>query len=209
MLYDAWRKIPAWVINLDRRQDRWAQAQKEFDRLAWPVTRQAAVEAQPGWKGCLASHRAVWQYAITMNLPVVAVFEDDVVMPDDFIGIFGAAFKELPADWQFWQLHSSRAKYRPRGRYIAQILSRGWGTHGYLVTHDGCRQLLALPENKADSLVTEDFRVAGGKIYGVVPSYTLCFQRGNDSDIVETAQSGFWRRQLRAHAARFTTSAKQ
>jgi GR25 family glycosyltransferase involved in LPS biosynthesis len=205
---DNWREIPAFVINLDRRQDRWAQAQQEFARFGWPVMRYSAVEAQPGWKGCLASHREVWQYAVIMHLPVVAVFEDDVVFPNDFIDIFDAALKELPADWAFWQLHSSRAKYRPQGRYIAQLLSRGWGTHGYLVTNEGCQQLLALAENKADSLVTADFIRAGGKPYGVLPSHTLCFQRGEDSDIAETAQTTFWRQQRAAHAARFSGSAK-
>lgn len=205
---DDFRRVPAFCINLDRRPDRWAQAQEEFARLAWPVTRQSAVEAQPGWRGCLASHRAVWQHAIIVGLPVVAVFEDDAVFPADFIDIIGDAANELPADWQFWQLHSSRARYNPCGHYVAQLLSAGWGTHGYLVTTDGCRRLLALPENKVDYLVTAGFLQAGGIPYGVMPSYTLCFQRGDDSDIVETAQPAFWRLQRQEHARRFGTGAK-
>lgn len=200
--------IPAFCINLDRREDRWAQVQAEFARLAWPVVRHPAVTASPGWKGCLASHREVWKSAVTAHLPVVAVFEDDVMFPADFIDIFDAALKELPANWLLWQLHSSRAKYRPLGQYVAQLLSRGWGTHGYLVTLEGCRQLLALPENKVDSLITEDFRLTGGKPYGVVPPFTLCFQRGDDSDIAETAQTCFWRQQREFHARRFGPSAK-
>lgn len=203
------RLVPAFCLNLDRRADRWVQAESEFQRLEWPVTRHPAVEARPGWKGCLASHRAVWQLAVSNDYPVVAVFEDDVVFPSDFIDIIGAAVSELPTSWQFWQLHSSRSAYVPMGKYVVRILSRGWGTHGYFVTKKGCRKLLALPENKVDSLVTEDFRVVGGQPYGVIAPFTLCFQRGDDSDIAETAQTQFWRNQRAAHAYRFGPSAKQ
>jgi len=209
MLPENCRALPTFVINLDRRQDRWAQARQEFARFDWPVMRHSAVEAQPGWKGCLASHREVWQYAVLWNLPVVAVFEDDVVLPNDFIDIFDPARRELPSDWLFWQLHSSHARYRPLGRYITRLLSRGWGTHGYLVTNAGCQKLLALPENKVDSLVTEDFPRAGGIAYGVTPPYTLCFQRGDDSDIAETAQPNYWRNQRLVHAHRLASSVKQ
>lgn len=208
MTSDAWRSIPAFVINLDRRADRWAQAQAEFARLAWPVTRVSAAEATPGWRGCLASHRGLWQRALDAGHPVVAVFEDDVLFPADFIDIIPRALQELPGDWEFWQLHSAHAKYRPLKKYLTQILSRGWGTHGYLVTASGCRRLLALPENKVDSLVTEDLLRAGGTPYGVVPPWTLCFQRGDDSDIAETAQTSFWRQQQKFLARRCAPGAK-
>lgn len=201
--------FPAFVINLNRRLDRWAAAQKEFVQLGWPVTRLAAVDAQPGWQGCLASHRAAWQAVLDSKRVAAAIFEDDAVFPNDFIDIIGAAFRELPAYWDVWQLHSFHSSYRPIGQYIAQILSRGWGTHGYFVTAEACQKLLAMPDNKVDSLITEDFRLAGGKLYGIVPKFTLCFQRGDDSDIAETAQTKFWRKQLDAHALRFGPSAKK
>jgi GR25 family glycosyltransferase involved in LPS biosynthesis len=41
---------------------------------------------------------------------MLAVFEDDVVFSPRFKDIFPAASQELPAQWKFWQFHSSRAK---------------------------------------------------------------------------------------------------
>lgn len=196
--------LPAFCINLETRADRWAQAQAEFGRVAWPVerfsARQPAQSPYPalnaGQAGCLESHKAIWQLGLERGHAVLAVFEDDVVFPTDFKDIFSRACAELPADWDVWHLHSTRAKLLPHSTHLRKISSRMWGTHGYLITAKGCAQLLTLPDTvPIDSRMSEVLLKHAGQVYGSPIEYALAFQRGDDSDIPTTAQTAFWRRQ--------------
>lgn len=196
------RQIPAFCINLDRRQDRWKQAQSEFARVGWPITRWPAVTSETPMRGCLESHRTLWSYAVTHEIDVLAVFEDDCIFARDFIDIFEAAKNELPVDWQFWQLHSFHAKTEIVSKYITRIRSCGWGTHGYLVRPAAYKKFLSLKQAQPDALVTCGYLAAGGCPYGVSQAYTLCFQRGADSDIAATAQTAYWRRNLLRYSRR-------
>lgn len=199
-----YRTIPAFCINLDRRTDRWTTAQAKFKALEWPVERFSAVsytEPTVGGidgrhAGALDSHRGCWRLCLERNYPMIAVFEDDVVFSPKFKAVFPRAFKELPPGWRFWQFHSSHAKIRPiPGKtFLVRIVSKGWGAHGYLVTADGCRDLLAIEQyNHCDVLMTRDYIQHGGQPFGMPNSRTLCFQEGdNDSDIPVTTQHEFW-----------------
>jgi GR25 family glycosyltransferase involved in LPS biosynthesis len=200
-----YRQIPALCINLDRRADRWAKVQKQFQKLAWPVERFSAVEYHEETvggingrhAGALDSHRGCWRLALERAYPVLAVFEDDVVFPSDFKDIFPQAARELPEWWRFWQLHSSHAKTTAYSRYIVRITSGGWGGHGYLVTAAGCRDLLAIEKyNHCDVLMTKDYLAHGGQPLGMPLPYALCFQQGDaDSNIPVTSQARYWRAQ--------------
>lgn len=203
----AYKNIPAFCINLDRRHDRWASVQTKFNQLDWPVERFPAVEySEPvvggidgRHAGALDSHRGCWRLCLERGHEMIAVFEDDVVFSPRFKTVFPLAFQELPADWRFWQFHSSHARVRPiRGaRYVVKIVSEGWGAHGYLVTAAGCRDLLAIDKyNHCDVLMTLDYLFCGGKPFGMPTARALCFQEGaNDSDIPVTTQHKFWREQ--------------
>lgn len=202
-----YRTIPAVCINLDRRTDRWAAVQAKFRALGWPVERFSAVEySEPTvggidgrHAGALDSHRGCWRLCLERNYPMIAVFEDDVVFSSSFQRVFPKAFNELPRGWQFWQFHSSHARIRllPGKTFVVQIVSKGWGAHGYLVTANGCRDLLAIEKyNNCDILMTQDYRARGGNPLGMPNSRALCFQEGaNDSDIPVTTQHEFWRAQ--------------
>lgn len=200
-----YRNIPALCINLDRRTDRWARVQARFEELEWPVERVSALMYEGGrYQGLhaaqaatLDSHRVCWRLCVERGYDVMAVFEDDAVFPSDFKDIFPVAYSQLPPDWRFWQLHSTRASTEPVSDYIVKILSYGWGTHGYFVTNAGCQDLLAIQGyNNCDYFVTADYLKNNGQPYGMPLPYALCFQEGeNDSDIPATQQSKFWREQ--------------
>ncbi len=200
-----YRQIPALCINLDRRPDRWAQVQQQFARLAWSVERVSAVTyaektvggIDANHAGALDSHRACWRLCLERGHEMAAVFEDDVVFSSDFKDIFPRAYQALPTGWRFWQFHSSHAKTSPVSQYIVRIVSAGWGSHGYLVTAAGCRDLLAIEQyNHCDVLMTRDYLAKGGQPLGMPLPYSLCFQKGdNDSNIPVTNQALFWRRQ--------------
>jgi hypothetical protein len=47
-----------------------------------------------------------------------------------------------------------------------------------------------------DTILTLGLKSAGVQPYGTVPKHTLCFQNGEDSDIAETSQLGYWQKQI-------------
>lgn len=209
-----YKEIPAFCINLDRRPDRWAKAQEEFKKIGWPVTRWSATQYTKspygdmpvGAAGCLDSHRSIWKECVNRDLQMVAVFEDDAVFPSDFAEIFPKAVAELPSDWQFWQFHSSGLKQSqnclPIGMYITKLTTHGWGTHGYIIKKS-CVKVLdefrpQIPQ-KVDTVLTLGLISMKVQPYGVRPEHTLCFQRGEDTDIQETAQTGYWSKQLKLY----------
>jgi FkbM family methyltransferase len=195
--------IPAFCINLDRRPDRLTEARKRFAQINWPMTRWPAVSLNaspypglsPAHAGALNSHKQIWQYCLDNKLDVVAIFEDDVLFSSDFASVFTAASKELPPDWCVWHLHSANASgTEDIGRYVLRYATTGgWGAHAYLATAAGCAKLLALSDTYHDDhRLTKCLLDSGTPPYGMVPDYTLCFQSGGGSDIIDTADLGFW-----------------
>lgn len=111
--------IPAFVINLDRRQDRWAATSRDLDRLGIEATRLPALDAQSatkddlapvvdlnGWArkrdldlgsaACLVSHRnALARFLRETDAPAALILEDDVKLASDLPGFMGACEREL------------------------------------------------------------------------------------------------------------------
>ena len=68
-----------FCVNLDSRVDRWEQFQKNLQdyNIHDAVTRFSAVQANPGWIGCKASHMNIIKHAIDNKLDNILIFEDD------------------------------------------------------------------------------------------------------------------------------------
>jgi GR25 family glycosyltransferase involved in LPS biosynthesis len=107
-------------INLDRRRARWQQMQLKFERSGiHSVDRFSGFDGEnlqlpanwahtPGAYGCLLSHLQVVREARRLGVASVLIFEDDVVLDDDFERKFNACLGELPPDWDmlfFGALH--------------------------------------------------------------------------------------------------------
>ena len=65
-----------YVINLDRRTDRWTELEGEWKGV-FKLTRVSAVETSPGGVGCTLSHIKVCEEAKARGDPYVLVWEDD------------------------------------------------------------------------------------------------------------------------------------
>ena len=109
----------AFVVNLDRRADRYALFQKNHPSFAGSVTRVSAVDGKQlkltsdlvhlfrgndfnwlkGIMGCALSHYNLWkQLAESATDTCYLVFEDDVVCPPDFIEKVSHYIRHMPAD---------------------------------------------------------------------------------------------------------------
>lgn len=196
------KNIPAFCINLDFRKDRWAKCEEEFSKINLNAIRHSAtyfVDKNPYPKinirtaGCYDSHINIWKKCISENIKIVVIFEDDIVFPSDFKRIFPLAFDALPKDFDIWQFHSCHSRHMAINKYISKITGRGWGTHAYIITLDGCKKMLDTPVSKPiDTTITTSFQENGGKLYGINNEYCLCFQSGEDSNNIDSG-IGYWK----------------
>lgn len=204
------QEIPAFCINLDFRSDRWDLVSKEFKKLNWNLQRISAVEAvyesrsypndhnipaqirSPAHKACVDSHRNAWKIVSKQDHEVVAIFEDDAMFPSYFQSIFEEAYSELPEDWKIWHLHSfaQEKNHHNLGKYLTKLVSRGMGSHGYLIKKSFSEKLIELSlttKMAIDTILTTIIQNSKINVYGVRNENALCFQRANDSNIKETA----------------------
>ena len=88
---------PILYINLDKRKDRRDNILKEFSNWYTIPERVPAVEYNPGWKGCSASHIKCIKIAIERDYPWVLIIEDDCVLTSDALKQFTSL---LPLLWE-------------------------------------------------------------------------------------------------------------
>ncbi len=159
-------------INLDRRPDRWAQAQAEFERCEIDrYTRIAAIDNRDGVAGCAASHRELWRQIATGDFGErVLVFEDDFqfLTREDLLGAgyladsgpvqifdscagttlaerFAAILPYIPTRWDLLYLggfYTSLANVRLNEHVIR---SAGmFDLHAYGISHEYARRITML-----------------------------------------------------------------
>ena len=71
------KKEKFYVINLNKRKDRWEQIQESFKNYSIDLERFPAIENEDGKIGCGLSHLAIIRMAKEKNMPYVCVMEDD------------------------------------------------------------------------------------------------------------------------------------
>lgn len=140
-----------FIINLDRRTDRWAQAQREAEKILLPDSLYQRFSAYGylvdetaninGNLGCTTSHRAVLEIIAHHHYERALVLEDDFMlrpkrahekrwdMERDFFGLFDAVTQELPCDWKMLYLGGQYAE-NPKRRYSPHLIE----TNGVLTT---------------------------------------------------------------------------
>lgn len=123
-----------YCINLDRRKDRWACVQKQFDKigLLGRVERVSAVEKKDKWQGCLESHIKVIKKAMHHNKKYILIFEDDI----EFINYNTVRLEESIKDLfriSDWQLFYLGGRAVSRTRKISNNILKGsfYSTHAY------------------------------------------------------------------------------
>jgi glycosyl transferase family 25 len=151
----------AYLINLDRATERLATFRQQAERIGLAFERIPAVDAAtivavppgmfPPAVACFASHRVAWQKLVDGDEAWCAVFEDDVHLSPDVVGLLaderwiprGAALIKL-------ETFSYPIKVRRKGvavgsrRQLHELLTYHCGTGGYVIGRDCARKLLAV-----------------------------------------------------------------
>lgn len=97
-------KSKAYVINLDKRADRWNQIQEKFKGSSVELERVSAVENSDKYLACSLSHLKVVQMAKDKNLPTVLIFEDDNKPTENFDKRWQIIKKWLDNNTDKWEI---------------------------------------------------------------------------------------------------------
>lgn len=135
-----------FCLNLDRRPDRKLRAWEQFRREGLAVERLPAPDAAEmgitetrgyekiGPRACAAAHRLAWREARKQRAGAVLVFEDDVVLAQEFREKLEAWLRVVPGDWAMLYLGGV---FRDPPELIAPGLLRvrghTWDMHAYAV----------------------------------------------------------------------------
>jgi len=97
--------MDAYVINLDRRTDRWEQIQKDWaDYSDINLIRVSAVEYNPGKVGCARSHLKLVQHAKDHKMPYILVMEDDAIPTQHFKKLWKRCLRYLDNHQEDWDI---------------------------------------------------------------------------------------------------------
>lgn len=111
-----------FCLNLDRRTDRWEQAQQQFKNMdIHGVERISAIDAEDitSWPphltrnkyACFLSHLKIFEYAKTLGIQSHLLFEDDIEFHPQFNEQAEKLMQQLPSNWDcFWFSGNHRAQ---------------------------------------------------------------------------------------------------
>jgi GR25 family glycosyltransferase involved in LPS biosynthesis len=97
-----------YCINLDKRPNRWKDAQEEFKKHNLTVERFSGIVGNPnniptkivpGHVGCVLSHYSIIKKASEEGLNQILILEDDAVFSEDLQPQFENYVKQVPKDW--------------------------------------------------------------------------------------------------------------
>ncbi len=192
--------LPVYVINLDRRADRWAAISADMARLGIQATRIAAIDARDlasgsGEEACTLSHRKALEAFLATAHPVALILEDDAELADDIPAMLRSQ-EWWPEGCGLIKLdHTRRTKTRllgpeigktPTDRRMRAISEWVSGSAGYFIDRGTARTVTAaMPSSMPVDKMLFDLRYSGtarqiGPVQ-VVPAAVR--QRGSTSDI--------------------------
>jgi GR25 family glycosyltransferase involved in LPS biosynthesis len=105
-----------YVINLDKRVERWYYVREHLHDIGIRVQRFPAIETKPGWRGCAESHLRILS---KMEMGgITAIYEDDVMFLQP-LEVMYKALDQLPDDWDCLYLGASPKE--PQERYSENL----------------------------------------------------------------------------------------
>jgi GR25 family glycosyltransferase involved in LPS biosynthesis len=201
-------ELVAFVINLDRREDRYNTF---LSACPIPTTRVSAVDGasledgrglHTGELGCTLSHSKVWKRVVDEGLSHAIVFEDDAMFDSTFENCVEETLRHLPDDFHMCYLGGRFEKgFRCDPTLFEKtsdcLFKYDWTvewnrsmhdrtTHAYIVSRAGARMLLhALPyihEFAVDDWILRTFKAVNANVFSsaLLPCWS---PRGGDSDI--------------------------
>lgn len=191
--------FPTFVINLDRKPERYQYTKEQLDQLGiknyqrWSAVDGFKVSDEEmlkdkisphlikcgrGLAGCAASHLRLWKHIANNKLGWSLILEDDVHFHPEFMKLFHQYWKKVPV----------LTKVLFVGYWDAPLLSQQMVTkqsvlclHGYMINHESAQYLLdnlPMMDKPIDIVVQEHFWNKSGSytfnsrinINGIIPN---------------------------------------
>ncbi len=186
-----------YLINLPHRIDRLRIAKLQFNKAgingykifpaidARKLNINGVIEKNQGLIGCFLSHYFILQEAILNNYKRIVVFEDDIILVDNFKDKFEEGMKQITEKWQLLYL----GYYERTGQSKLQVTENisipknTWGTHAYMVQNDGIKIMYDNLQNIKTHIDVQINNDIVPKLYTYCISPALCRQSGIKSDI--------------------------
>lgn len=152
--------LPAYVINLDRRPDRWATISEQCSHLGIQVTRISAIDAEgiitaghisAGEEACLQSHCAALQEFLKTRAPAALILEDDAELSSALPKVLRST-SWWPDDARLIKLDVVKEKHHllgriegtnPAGNELRRIAMAHAGAAGYLIDRAAAELILS------------------------------------------------------------------
>lgn len=203
----------AFVLNLDRRADRWQHVQQQFAAVGQQVSRFPAIDGlsaefqslywndaaarvfkTPGALACLLSHIAILQCAKINGYKRIAVFEDDVLLHKDF-QLQVARLQKLPP-WRLVYLGATQVRWNDIQPSICDGFYRPQntcGTWAMLIDATAYDQILRQYRQFSATADLSLVALFSGSHDVFVANPGLCVCDVTDSDIRSTLWPDFYR----------------
>ena len=96
--------------------------------------------------GCFGSHYLAWKYLIDSNLNTLTVFEDDIIIYDNFFERYNELINNAPKDWDIISIFVDPNQYDrfDESQKINYYVSKGyqdWSTLGYVISKSGAKKI--------------------------------------------------------------------
>lgn len=142
-----------FVINLERRKDKWNYVHTQLLDYGIEHMRFLAIDTKPGWVGCRDSHLII--LAGNRDVECFMVLEDDVMILDPMI--LPLAMQQLPEDWDMLYLGASPKE--PQERYSANLfrVRNAHVTHAIVWHNRKCGAIDYILSHKSDIKKIDDF----------------------------------------------------
>lgn len=156
-------------------------ARKEENKLKFfkenPNFKLAWFEFKNGEIGNFGSHYLAWKFLVQSNLDSILIFEDDVLIENNFIEKYNLAMDNVPSDYDVLSIfvHSNQYDRFDKTQEISYYISKGyqdWSTLCYVVSKEGAKKLIKHVEDYGMVRPTDWFIFRGGD-EGAFNVYTL------------------------------------
>jgi hypothetical protein len=147
-----------WVINLDRREDRWNQTNKRLNSLGISASRWAATDKDSpsflsmyktlatdrskGEIACWQSHLKLWKHLYASGVQSAVIFEDDLSIPPALTLEQVQETIEDSAGFNVLLLGYCGVPLLHRAKFGTSRVGRAQCTHSYAVSRTGLKKLL-------------------------------------------------------------------
>jgi len=138
-----------------------------------------------GAVGCYLSHLNIYKEIAKSDKKYGLIFEDDVMIAQDFYERLNNGLKSVPADWELYLLGVICLKCEIKPNYIN--VNRFWGTHGYLVKKETAIKLVKLMSGLIKKQIDADIclfiKYNKLKVYAINPIIVAQDNLGSDIQV--------------------------